>query len=128
MPEDYLAKAERVMGLFLHQTVYCPTKQRLVQLNEAKDLSDIEYFGSHGPLEANLGDYVLGNLVRGTQELRQCHMGQKVIDMNKLRMDFFRNDIGLATLRILDPSYFRDASIPEKPRSAWKKREKVGAE
>lgn len=38
-------------------------------------------------------------------------MGQKVIDMSKVRMDYFRNDIKGDTLRILDHSFFQALSI-----------------
>ena len=35
-------------------------------------------------------------------------MGQTVIDMSKIRMDFARNEVNAGTLRILDRGFFDD--------------------
>lgn len=37
-------------------------------------------------------------------------MGQRVIDMSKIRMDFARNDVNAGTLRILDREFFASLS------------------
>lgn len=40
-------------------------------------------------------------------------MGQRVIDMSKIRMDFFRDEINAGTLRILDRAFFeKETSLP----------------
>ncbi len=57
-------------------------------------------------------------------------MGQKVIDMSKIRMDFFRNEITGATLKCLDPEFINSLSTrPEKKQDEESKepREVFGA-
>ena len=53
--------------------------------------------------------------MRGSLEQRPSYMGQKVIDMSKIRMDFFRNEITGSTLKCLDPEFINSLSTrPEK--------------
>ncbi len=53
-----------------------------------------------------LSDFVKGEIVKSTKQQRESYMGQKVIDMSKIRMDFARNEVNAGTLRILDRSFF----------------------
>jgi len=41
-------------------------------------------------------------------------MGQVVIDMSKIRMDFARNEINAATLKIIDRDFFNNIVAPPK--------------
>ena len=65
----------------------------------------MEYLGPHECFKMILSEFVKGNLNRDKQP-RESYMGQKVIDMSKIRMDFFRNEIRSDTLRCLDHAFF----------------------
>lgn len=89
------------------QTVYDTQTKCLTQLGgQLTDGLDIEFLGSHSVFEGILDDFVKGDIVRSTLQLRESYMGQKVIDMSKIRMDFARNEINAGTLKILDREFF----------------------
>lgn len=73
-------------------------------------MDDLEYLGHHNEFEGILDSFVKGDLVRATKEPREIYMGQRVIDMSKIRMDFARNDVNAGTLRILDREFFASLS------------------
>ena len=60
-----------------------------------------------------MADFVKGDIVRATKELRNSYMGDLVIEMSKIRMDFARNEITGNTLRIIDKSFFQQIVAPQ---------------
>lgn len=73
-------------------------------------MDDLEYLGHHNEFDGILDSFVKGDLIRATKEPRVTYMGQQVIDMSKIRMDFARNDVNAGTLRILDREFFAQVS------------------
>ena len=112
VPADYEEKANRAANLFQFQTVFCPKTNRLRQLEEkGAPLNDLEYLGPHEPFNGILADFTSGKLKKYSREKRQSYMGQSVIDMSKIRMDFARNQIDAATLQIIDKEFFNQESV-----------------
>lgn len=76
------------------------------------DVKDQEYLGPHSEFEGILADFVKGDIVKSSREQRKSYMGQNVIDMSKIRMDFARNEVNAGTLRILDREFFDQDKKP----------------
>jgi hypothetical protein len=96
------------------QTIYNPLTQSLSQNDDLQEGVDIEYLGPHHLFNGILGDFVKGEIVKSTRLPRESYMGQKVIDMSKIRMDFARNEVNASTLRIIDREFFDVADKAEK--------------
>ena len=56
------------------------------------DFYDLEFLGPHDKIAPKLFEFVKGDVVRSNFEKRPNYSGQKVIDMSKIRMCFFRNE------------------------------------
>jgi hypothetical protein len=89
-----LKKANKVADLFQMQTVYDPREKELTQLGGkiTPDL-DAEYLGDHEQINGVLPAFVKGDIVRATKEKRNSYLGDLIIEMSKIRMDFARNEI-----------------------------------
>lgn len=118
IPPNYIADAKKVAELFKNQTVYDVKTRKLTQLSGEIDRYDLDYLGPHDEFEGILDQFVRGNLVRATKELRISYMGQKVIDMSKIRMDFARNEVDNRTLRVLNRELLTDKTKPERSEQA----------
>lgn len=112
IPNDYITNANKVADLFQMQTVYNPQTEQLEYNEELKDGVDQEFLGPHSLFEGILADFVRGEIVKSTKQPRESYMGQKVIDMSKIRMDFARNEVSAGTLKILDRNFFVDPQAP----------------
>jgi hypothetical protein len=75
---------------------------------------DADYLGDHAEINGILTEFVKGNIIKSTKEPRKSYMGQTVIDMSKIRMDFARNEINAATLKIIDRDFFNNIVAPPK--------------
>lgn len=85
------------------QTVYDPRTRKLTYLGG--DLTpelDKDYLGAHEHINFVLSDFVKGDIIRATKQKRESYMGDVIIEMSKIRMDFARNEITGNTLRIID--------------------------
>lgn len=108
VPAGYELLAERVSKLFVYQTVYDPRAISLTQLSSIADTSelDMEYLGQHDHILPILPEFVAGDLMKSTLEKRKTYKGQSVIDMSKIRMDYFRNELSDRSFVCLDWSFF----------------------
>jgi len=59
-----------------------------------------------------LPDFVKGDIVRATRQKRNSYMGDTIIEMSKIRMDFARSEITGQTLRIIDWDFFEQIVAP----------------
>jgi len=66
--------------------------------------------GPHEDFTGMLADFVKGDIIKSSKETRKSYMGQLVIDMSKIRMDFARNEVNAGTLRILDHAFLNDGN------------------
>ena len=87
--------------------MYDPREKNLTYLGgELTPNLDKEYLGNHEQINAVLPDFVKGDIVRATKEKRKDYMGDTIIEMSKIRMDFARNELTGSTLRIIDRDFF----------------------
>ena len=80
----------------------------MTYLSSKATTDDLGYLGPHDCFDGILSDFVKGDIVKSSNEIRKSYMGQTVIDMSKIRMDFARNEVNAGTLRILDRGFFDD--------------------
>lgn len=87
--------------------MYDPREKELTQLGgKITSELDQEYLGNHEQINGVLPDFVKGDIVRATKEKRNSYLGDTIIEMSKIRMDFARNEITGQTLRIIDREFF----------------------
>lgn len=87
--------------------MYDPREKHLTYLGgELTPNLDKDYLGDHEQINAVLPDFVKGDIVRATKEKRKDYMGDTIIEMSKIRMDFARNELTGSTLRIIDRDFF----------------------
>ena len=71
----------------------CLTQLQAVETKEQSDSLDMLYLGPHEALDRFLIEFSKGEVVKSSFEPRKRYNGHKVLDMSKIRMDFFRNEI-----------------------------------
>ena len=116
VPAGYEVLAQQVAQLFIYQTVFDPRTCTLTQLSSIADTSelDMDYLGQHDHMLPILPELTRGELTKSTLEKRNTYGGQKVIDMSKIRMDYFRNDVTDRSFVCLDWKFFtEDINITE---------------
>ena len=105
VPFNYLEALNKVMTVFLYQTVYNPTTKQQTTLSKLPEgeVIDQEYIG---PLidQNILPDYVRGLMNKSTMEKRQTYGG--VIDFKILLDDFRTNNITDRSFKCIDDQFF----------------------
>ena len=68
----------------------------------------MDYLGQHDHMIPILPEFAAGELTKSTLKKRKSYMGQSVIDMSKIRMDYFRDELTDRTFVCLDWTFFTE--------------------